>query len=104
MKLKEPKMMEELHKIRVRHFEETKHLTNKEKAEKINKEAEETLKKYGMLHLLEKDREKKNRITAKAKYMNLEIKEPKIMQELHRIREQKAAVRDGEPKKLKKKK
>jgi hypothetical protein len=102
MKLKEPRMMEELHKIRIRRYEETKHLTNKEKAEKINKEAEEILKKYGMLHLLEKNREKKNRITAKVKYANLEIKEPRVMQELHRIREQKAAVRDEEPKRLKK--
>jgi len=104
MTLKEPKTMQELHKIRVRNYEETKHLSSKEKAEKINKEAEEILKKYGMLHLLEKDREKKNRITAKVKYADLEIEEPIVMQELHRIREQKATVRDEEPKRLKKKK
>lgn len=104
MKLKEPRMMEELHDIREKHYKKIKHLTLEERAEKINKDAEEILKKYGMIHLLEKDREKKGRITAKVLYADLEIKEPRMMEELHRIREQKAVVRDEETKKLKRKK
>ncbi|MCJ7577059.1 MAG: hypothetical protein MUO91_01260 [candidate division Zixibacteria bacterium] len=40
-------MLRELHEIRERHYEENKHLTPKERAKKINREAERFLKNQG---------------------------------------------------------
>lgn len=45
---KEPKAMKELHEIREKLYEEQKGLSTKEIVEKINKEAEEMIKKYSI--------------------------------------------------------
>jgi len=45
---KEPKAMEEIHKIRERLYEEEKKLSTKELINKIHREAEEAKKKYGL--------------------------------------------------------
>lgn len=41
------KVLDELHKIREKHYEETKHLSPKELASHINKEGKEAAKKFG---------------------------------------------------------
>lgn len=55
MKNNEPKVMRELHEIREKHYEKTKHLTFKELAKSINENAEKVIKKYGF------DKENPNR-------------------------------------------
>jgi len=45
---KEPKAMKELHEIREKLYEEQKGLSTKDIVEKINKEAEDVIKKYGI--------------------------------------------------------
>jgi len=42
------KVLDELHKIREKHYEETKHLSPKELADHINKEGKEAAKKLGI--------------------------------------------------------
>jgi len=44
----EPKSMKEIHDIRIKHYEERKHLSDKEKIELINKRAKEAMEKYGI--------------------------------------------------------
>ena len=46
--MKEPKTMQELHKIRGELYNETKHLSLKEKMEYIHKEAEAVKKEYNL--------------------------------------------------------
>ena len=41
------KVLDELHKIRERHYEETKHLSNRELVNRIHKEASEAARKLG---------------------------------------------------------
>jgi len=45
--IKEPKAMEEIHKIREELYEERKRMSIEKKIETINKSAEQLLKKYG---------------------------------------------------------
>jgi len=47
MRNEEPRVMRELHKIREKHYEKTKHMTFKELAESINEGAEKVMKEYG---------------------------------------------------------
>ncbi len=42
------KALDELHKIRKKHYEETKHLSPKELSNHINKEGKEAAKKLGI--------------------------------------------------------
>ena len=46
--LNEPKAMREIHEIRAKIYEETKHMTSKEQTEFYHREAEEIVKKYGL--------------------------------------------------------
>jgi protein-disulfide isomerase-like protein with CxxC motif len=46
-KYEEPKVMQELHAIRARHYEETKHLTRTEYVRSVHEEAQKIAKKYG---------------------------------------------------------
>ncbi len=56
-KIKESKALEEIYKIREEYYEETKHLSSKELIEKIRRDGEEVIKKYGLkLPTLEKTR------------------------------------------------
>jgi|Deesub1362B_J571_1020462.scaffolds.fasta_scaffold03799_5 hypothetical protein len=43
----EPHFMRELHEIRVRHYEETKHLSAEERCRTVNRRAREYLRKHG---------------------------------------------------------
>ena len=45
---KEPRAMREIHEIREKLYEEQKGLSNKEIVERINRESEEVIKKYGV--------------------------------------------------------
>ena len=45
---KEPKPMQEIHKIQEQLYEETRGLSGKEIIEKYRREAEEVIKKYGL--------------------------------------------------------
>ncbi len=47
MKNNEPRVMNELHEIREKNYQKTKHLTFKELAKSINENAEKVMKKYG---------------------------------------------------------
>ena len=47
-KYEEPRVMRELHEIRAKHYEETKHLTAAERAKLINEEARKIAEKYGL--------------------------------------------------------
>ncbi len=47
MKNNESGVMSELHEIREKNYEKTKHLTFKELAKSINENAEKVMKKYG---------------------------------------------------------
>ena len=47
MKNDEPMVMRELHEIREKNYEKTKHLTFKELAKSINENAEKVMKEYG---------------------------------------------------------
>jgi len=42
------KVLDELHKIREKHYEETKHLSAKELVERIHKEGKEAAEKLGL--------------------------------------------------------
>ena len=44
----EPKSMKEIHDIRIKHHEATKHLSDNEKIALINSRAKEAIKKYGL--------------------------------------------------------
>lgn len=48
MRYEEPRVMRELHAIRVKHYEETKHMTAEERAESTNEEGRKIGKKYGL--------------------------------------------------------
>ena len=45
---KEPKPMQEIHKIQERLYEEEKGLSSEERIKKIHKEAKKAIKKYGL--------------------------------------------------------
>ena len=47
MKNNEPRVMRELHEIREKNYEKTKHLSFKEIAKTINENAEKVMRKYG---------------------------------------------------------
>jgi protein-disulfide isomerase-like protein with CxxC motif len=47
-KYEEPRVMKELHEIRAKHYEETKHMTDEEYINRINQEGLEVLKKFNM--------------------------------------------------------
>jgi len=44
----EPEPMREIHRIREKFYEETKHLSGKELIAKVHKEAQEAIEKYGL--------------------------------------------------------
>ncbi len=44
----EPRVMRELHAIRVKHYEETKHMTAAERAKKTNEAARKIAERYGL--------------------------------------------------------
>lgn len=44
----EPKPMQEIHEIRLKLYEENKNLTSEEHVAKVNREAQEIIKKYGL--------------------------------------------------------
>ena len=46
--MKEPKPMQEVHEWRHKNCEEDKHLSWRERVQKINRSAEETIRKYGL--------------------------------------------------------
>ncbi len=46
MKKNEPRVMKELHEIREKNYEKTKHMTFKELAKSINEKAEKVMKEY----------------------------------------------------------
>ena len=48
MKIKEPKSMAEIHRVREMIYEETKGMTAKEKAEWVHKEVEKAKKNYNL--------------------------------------------------------
>ena len=47
-KYEEPRVMQELHAIRVKHYEATKHMTPEERARSTNEAAYKIADKYGM--------------------------------------------------------
>jgi hypothetical protein len=47
-KYEEPRVMRELHEIRAKHYEETKHMTAEERARSINEEARKIAEKYNL--------------------------------------------------------
>jgi hypothetical protein len=54
-KYEEPRVMRELHEIRAKHYEETKHMTDEEYTNHVNEEGLKIMKKYNMkLKLAEK--------------------------------------------------
>ena len=46
--MKEPKPMQEIHEVRHKIYEEDKHLSPKELVEKINRNAEDLIRRYGL--------------------------------------------------------
>jgi len=48
MKYEEPRVMRELHEIRVKHYEETKNMTDEEYINHLNDEGLKVMKKYHM--------------------------------------------------------
>jgi hypothetical protein len=55
LKYEEPRVMRELHEIRAKHYEETKHMTDEEYINHVNTEGLEIMKKYNMkLKIVEK--------------------------------------------------
>jgi len=48
MKIEEPTAMREIHEIRIRMWEETKHLSTKEKIKKINELADKFIKENNL--------------------------------------------------------
>lgn len=47
-KYEEPRVMRELHEIRARHYEETKHMTDEEYVKHVNEEARKIAEKYNL--------------------------------------------------------
>lgn len=47
-KYEEPRVMRELHEIRARHYEETKHMSSEEYVKSVNEEARKIAEKYGL--------------------------------------------------------
>jgi len=55
--MKEPKLMQEIHKIQEKIYEEDKNLSRKERIEKTNRIAEEMIRRHGLkLRVRDKDR------------------------------------------------
>lgn len=48
MSYEEPRVMRELHEIRAKRYEETKHMTAEERAKSTNEEARKIAEKYGL--------------------------------------------------------
>jgi hypothetical protein len=48
MKYEEPRVMQELHAIREKHYEETKHMTEEEYIRWVNERSRKVMKEYGM--------------------------------------------------------
>ena len=48
IKFEEPRAMRELHAIREKHYEETKHITTEEYIKWVNERARKVMKEYGM--------------------------------------------------------
>jgi hypothetical protein len=44
----EPRVMRELHAIREKHYEETKHMTDEEYIKWVNEKARKVMREYGM--------------------------------------------------------
>ena len=54
-KYEEPKLLQELHEIRAKHYEETKHMTDEEYVQAVHQEVQEIMEKYNLkLNLIEK--------------------------------------------------
>jgi predicted DsbA family dithiol-disulfide isomerase len=47
-KYEEPRVMRELHEIRVRHYEETKHMTDEEYVKHVNEAARKIAEEYNL--------------------------------------------------------
>lgn len=47
-KYEEPRVMRELHEIRAKHYEETKHMTSEEYVKSVNEGAKKIAEKYGL--------------------------------------------------------
>jgi predicted DsbA family dithiol-disulfide isomerase len=47
-KYEESRVMRELHEIRAKHYEETKHMTSEEYVRSVNEEARKIAEKYGL--------------------------------------------------------
>jgi shikimate kinase len=47
-KYEEPRVMRELHAIRAKHYEETKHMTAEERARSTNAAAQRIVERYGL--------------------------------------------------------
>jgi shikimate kinase len=50
MKIKESKVMEEIHKIREKHYEETKNMSCKERVDLTKKVSEKILRELNLTH------------------------------------------------------
>ncbi len=48
MIIEEPQVMKELHEIRAKHYEESKHLSTEEYINQINEKGKEIMKKYNI--------------------------------------------------------
>ena len=48
MKIEEPRVMKELHEIRAKHYEETKHMSRSEYVKSIREEARKIAEKYNL--------------------------------------------------------
>ncbi|MEW6070099.1 MAG: hypothetical protein AB1485_05730 [Candidatus Thermoplasmatota archaeon] len=66
MRYKEPKAMEEIHKIRERHYKKTKNLSIEERIAQTYKVVDEVLKERNLAHLLVGERKRPYRSKTKA--------------------------------------
>ena len=48
MMFEEPRVMKELHEIRAKHYEETKHLSREEYIISVNEKAKDLMRKYNL--------------------------------------------------------
>lgn len=48
MRIEEPRVMRELHEIRAKNYERTKHMTSEEYVNFVNERAKEIMKKYNL--------------------------------------------------------